>query len=128
MDFLSEPLILLLGSYALRIYNTIILLLFLTYEAHRRKFRKILNEARVKVAMKPVHTMNGILPSPEDPDTLEEKSCLVYQVPSFDCNFVYIGQTKRNLKFRLTEHKLVIKNQELEKPALCKHSIDLIIY
>ena len=87
------------------------------------KIRRVLNEAGVKVAMKPIHTIGRILPSPKDQLTLEEKSCLVYQVPCFDCDFVYIGQIKRNLKSRLAEHKLAIRNQEPEKSALCEHSI-----
>ena len=87
------------------------------------KIRRVLNEAGVKVAIKPIHTIGRILPSPKDPLTLEEKSCLVYQVPCFDCDFVYIGQTKRDLKSRIAEHKLAIRNQEPEKSALCEHSI-----
>ena len=47
----------------------------------------------------------------------------MYQVPCFDCDFVYIGQTKPDLKSRLAEHKLVNKNHEQEKSALCEHSI-----
>ena len=81
----------------------------------------------MKVAMKPIHTIGRILPSPNDPLTLEEKSCLVYQVPCFDCDFVYIGQTKRDLKSRLAEHKLAIRNQEPEKSALCDILYNLII-
>ena len=42
-------------------------------------------------------------------------------MPCSDCYFVYIGQTKRDLKSRLTEHKLAIKNQEPEKSALCEN-------
>ena len=87
------------------------------------KIRRVLNEAGVKVAMKLIHTIGQILPSPKDPLTLEEKSCLVYEVPCFDCDFVYIGQTKRDLKSRLADHKLAIRNQEPEKSALCEHSI-----
>ena len=66
----------------------------------------------MEVAMKPIHTIGRILPSPKDPLTLEENSCLVYQVLCFDCDFVYIGQTKRDLKSRLAEHMLAIRNQE----------------
>ena len=62
--------------------------------------------------MKPIHTIGRILPSPKEPLTLEEKNCLVYEVPCFDCDFVYIGQTKS-----------AIRNQEPEKSALCKLSI-----
>ena len=68
-------------------------------------------------------SIGRILPSPKDPLTLKEKSCLVHQVPCFDCDFVYIEQTKRDLKSRLAEHKLAIRNQEPEKSALCEHSI-----
>ena len=61
-------------------------------------------------------------PSPKDPFTLEQKSCLVYRVPCFDCNFIHIGQTKQNLKSCLGKHKLAINNQEPEKSALCKRT------
>ena len=50
-----------------------------------------------------------------------EDGKLTYQVPCSDCNFVYIGQPKRDLKLRIAEHKLAIKNQEPEKSALCEH-------
>ena len=96
------------------------------YSLHTRhigKSQKSSNEAGVKVAIKPVHTIGRILTSPKDPLTLEKKSCLVYQVPCFDCDFVYTVQTKRYLKSHLTEHKLAIKSQQPEKSALCEHSI-----
>ena len=49
----------------------------------------------------------------------------IYQVSCHKCSFVYIGQTKRDLKSRLSEHKRAIKYQRLEKSALCEHSITL---
>ena len=39
----------------------------------------------------------------------------LYLVPCSDCNFVYIGQLKQNLRSRLVEHMFAIKNQELKK-------------
>ena len=39
--------------------------------------------------------------------------------------FVYIGQTKRDLKSRLSEHKRAIKYQRPEKSALCEPFITL---
>ena len=71
--------------------------------------------------MKPVRTIGQILPSPKNPHNPEEKSCVLYQVPCSYCNFVYIEQTKRDLKSRLADYKLAIKNQEPEKSALCEH-------
>jgi len=47
-----------------------------------------------------------------------ENSCLMYQVPYHDCDFVDIGQTKRELKSRLVEHKRAIKYQHPEKSVL----------
>ena len=55
------------------------------------KVRRILNEAGVKVAMRPVRIIGQVLPSSKDPHSTEEKNCVVYQVPCSDCNFVYIG-------------------------------------
>ena len=45
----------------------------------------------------------------------------MYKIPCADCEFVYIGQTKRDLKSRIAEHKRAVKNQEPEKSALCEH-------
>ena len=54
---------------------------------------------------------------------LLEITGIIYQVPCHDCPFVYIGQTKRDLKSRLSEHKRPIKYQRPEKSAICEHSI-----
>ena len=82
---------------------------------------RILNEAGVKVAMKPVKTISNILTSPKDPIAEHEKSRLVFEIPCADCEFVYVGQTKRDLKSRVAEHKRSVKNAEPEKSALCEH-------
>ena len=66
-----------------------------------------------------------LIPSLKEPLDNSEKSYLVYQVLSRDCSFVYIGQTKRNLKSRLDEHKRATKNQRPDLSALCEHSITM---
>ena len=58
----------------------------------------ILNEAGGKVAMKPVTTIGNIITSPKDPTAAHEKSRLVYKIPCADCEVVYVGQTKQDLK------------------------------
>ena len=40
-----------------------------------------------------------------------------------DCDFVYVGQTKRDLNSRLKEHQRAIKQQKPENSALCEHVI-----
>ena len=89
------------------------------------KMQRVLNEVRVNVAMKPHLTTRKLLPSLKDPSDNSEKSCLVYQVRCRDCSFVYIEQTKRDLKSRLDEHKRGIKNQCPDLSALCEHSITM---
>ena len=49
------------------------------------------------------------------------RTTLVYEIPCADCEFVYVGQTKRDFKSRVAEHKRAVKNAEPEKSALCEH-------
>ena len=46
--------------------------------------------------MKPIRTIGQYLPSPKDPITSDEITCVVYEVPCKDCDFVYVGQTKQD--------------------------------
>ena len=85
----------------------------------------VLNNIGVMVAFKPYLTVGKYLPSPKDCTKKDELSGMVYQVPCHDCDFIYIGQTKRSLKSRLDEHKRSIKYQRPEKSALCQHTISM---
>ena len=88
------------------------------------RIRRVLNEAGVGVAMRPVKTIRHILPSPKDPYTTEDKTCVVYQIPCSDCDYVYIGQTKRGLKSRLADHRRATSQLRPELSALCEHAMD----
>ena len=70
-----------------------------------KRIIRVLNEAGVGVAMRPVKTIRHVLPSPKDPYAAKDKSCVVYQIPCSDCDCVYIGQTKRGLKSRLADRR-----------------------
>ena len=85
------------------------------------RIRRVLNEAGLKVAMIPVKTIGNCLSSPKDVIQEHEKSQLVYKIPCADCEFVYVGQTKRYLNARVVEHKRAGKNQEPKKSASCEH-------
>ena len=74
--------------------------------------------------MKPVRTIGHIIPSPKDPISPDEINCLVYEIPCNDCDFVYIGQTKRNLNTRLREHQRAIRQRKPENSALCEHVME----
>ena len=70
-------------------------------------------------------TIGKSFPSPKDPLDINEITGIIYQVLCCDCLFVYISQTKQDLKLRLAEHKRMIKYQRPEKYVLCEHSITL---
>ena len=40
------------------------------------------------------------------------------------CDYVWVGQTKRDLKSRIAEHKRAIKFQRHEKSAFCEHLME----
>jgi hypothetical protein len=46
---------------------------------------------------------------------------VVYEVPCADCNGVYIGETGRNLKMRLKEHRYAVRRQD-EKNGIAVHA------
>ena len=75
----------------------------------------------MKVATKSVKTIGNILTSPKHPIAEHEKSRLVCNIPCADCEFVYVEQTKRDLKSRVAEHKRAVKNAKPDKSALCEH-------
>ena len=53
----------------------------------------------------------------------EEKSG-VYQLTCASCNKFYIGQTKRQLRDRVKEHKANIKNNQPHLSAMAKHCLE----
>ena len=64
--------------------------------------------------MKPAKTIGKILTSLKHPIAEHVKSRLVYKIIRADCEFVYVGQTKRDLKSGVAEHKRAVKNAEPE--------------
>ena len=88
------------------------------------KIKRMLLESGVKVTFKPFFTTGRFLPFLNDQTNYDEKSSLVYEILSQDYAFVYIGQTKRYIKSRITEHQRVIEFQRPEKSALCQHSVE----
>ena len=78
-----------------------------------------------QVSMRPFVTIAKPLAFLKDPLDINEITDIIHQVPGHDCPFVYIGQSKRDLKSRLSEQKRAIKYHRPEKFALCNYSITL---
>ena len=84
-------------SYRKALDNHLFLLVHQLFSKLKRNFSlkkgRILNNAGLIVALKPVKTI-GKNSSPEE----YEMSQLVHKIPCADCDYVYEGQTKRDLK------------------------------
>ena len=72
--------------------------------------RRILNPLEVKVVFCPLRNLRQMLVYPKDPATAEEHKGVIYSIPCQDCTNVYIGQTGRCLKQRLSEHRRALRN------------------
>ena len=58
-----------------------------TVQGISERISHILNETGVKVAMKPLKTIDNIFTSPKDPIAEHKKSRLVCKIPCADCDF-----------------------------------------
>ena len=90
------------------------------------KIQRVLNDVGVRVVLRPFVTTGKSFPSPKNSLDVKEITGIIYQIPCHDCSFVFIGQTKRDLKSRLSEHTRAIKYQRPQKSALYEHSITLV--
>jgi len=70
-------------------------------EQTHRLFRKY----KISTAMKPHTTVRQLLVHPKDKIDKDKSTGLVYQISCHNCDSVYIGETGRELKIRLNEHK-----------------------
>ena len=70
-------------------------------EALSRRMRKL----GVSVHSKPINTIRGQLVAPKDKSDKLDVSSVVYKIDCRNCPQSYIGETERNLKTRINEHK-----------------------
>ena len=69
-------------------------------EALQRVYKK----HHIQTAMKPHMTLRKLLVHPKDKRELLENSGVVYRVQCTGCDQAYIGETARNLGYRIDEH------------------------
>ena len=74
------------------------------------KISRIFRKHNISTAFKPHKTLRSILVHPKDKICKEERCGVVYAIPCRNCDFVYIGETSRQLKTRVAEHR-----EEVEK-------------
>ena len=103
------------------------------------KLSRILRKHNIFTAFKPHRTFRNILVHPKDKINKEERCGVVYGIPCRNCEFIYVGETSRQLKTRIAEHKdevdKVMENivntrsrrkestTELHKSAITDHAV-----
>ena len=90
---------------------------------------RILQPYNIRVAHKPITTLRHLLTNVKDKDEPNNRQGAVYKIKCSDCQASYIGETGRNLKTRLTEHKRAKRNGDVnnhiaEHHRLTNHAID----
>ena len=93
------------------------------------KIEKVCAPLGIKAVFKPSNTLRQSPVHVKNRLPEEKKRSVVYQVPCKGCDQVYIGETKRNLKIRLAEHRQAVrrgddKNGIVVHVQKCNHSID----
>ena len=58
----------------------------------------------------------------QDQINLEDQNNVVYEIPCKDCDAIYIGETKRQFKQRLQEHRRAVRNGDTNKNETTDHS------
>ena len=66
---------------------------------------RTIRKAGVAVHLKPYNTIRSHLVHPKDKVTKEDKSGVIYQIKCGDCPASYVGETGRQLKERVVEHR-----------------------
>ena len=84
--------------------------------------RRVLIKLQIRVCFKPVSNLRCIFPSPKDRPSKTELSSVVYKIPCANCRASYIGQTKRKLKQRISEHKRAVSRADFSTSALAEHA------
>ena len=66
------------------------------------------------MAHKPSNSFHSSLCKVKDELNTLDKNSVVYKIPCSDCNNVYIGETGKELKFRLNEHQKNVEKNYLQ--------------
>ena len=84
--------------------------------------RRVCRKHRIKTVFTTTSTLGQQLTKVKDIDPAIKKSGVVYQIPCKNCDFTYIGETKRSLETRLKEHQTATKRGETERFAIAEHA------
>ena len=75
------------------------------------------------VVHRPTTTLRQLLTNVKDRDEPNNRQGAVNKIKCSDCQASYIGETDRNLKTRLTEHKRATRNDDANNHIAVRHKL-----
>ena len=75
------------------------------------RLAKVYKQYNIITCMKPNSTLRQAFVYPKDKVEKTTNSGVVYKIAYKNCDETYIGETKRNLGIRISEHKRDVKQQ-----------------
>jgi len=89
------------------------------------KFKNIIKNQNVKLSFYSLNKLDRIIKAQKDhlPDYSNKN--IVYKISCNNCDATYIGQTKRKLKTRITEHRNQINSKSSKKTVITEHRLCL---
>lgn len=83
--------------------------------------RRIFNQHKIRCTFYSSETLRKRLSHPKDKIAKDNQNNIIYRIPCQDCDAVYIGESKRSLKQRSTEHARAVKNGDVTKNEIADH-------
>ncbi|KAM0728324.1 hypothetical protein ACS0PU_005106 [Formica fusca] len=88
------------------------------------QFKKITGDLNVRLAYQSLNKLNFLIKVHKDPCPLMARQNVIYKIDCNDCDASYVGQTKRQLNTRITEHKNHIRRNASNHSVITDHRID----
>jgi len=89
------------------------------------KFSHILAKYDIKTAFFGNNKLDQIIKTGKDQLNVTQQRNVVYRISCTQCNMTYVGQTKRQLKTRIKEHKLDINKKTGILSVISEHRLEL---
>jgi len=91
---------------------------------HSDKLINSLAYSKRKIAYKCNHKLKKFIKPIKDPIPRCQNNNVVYKIQCSDCEATYIGQTKRQLRTRIKEHKQNVKKKTDTLPVITEHILN----
>jgi len=87
------------------------------------KIQANIDKSKAMISFRCINTLRHFVKVHKDQDHILSKNNVVYKISCNDCDASYVGQTKRQLKTRLKEHKHNLKQDCSKHSVISEHIV-----